>query len=100
MGSEVKKVKLKILDCQKVETYSSVVRNYIPIDMCYVEIYVNESEVEGLHTSNYIDEVIRDAIERNVNTFAVVYKGWLDKLLKGEWKGELKDLPIEIELIQ
>ena len=100
MSSEAKKVKIKVIDCQKVETYSSVFRNYIFVDMCYVEVYVKEGEVEGLHTSNYVDEVIRDAVERNVNTFALVYKGWLNKLLKGEWRGELKDLPIEIELIQ
>ena len=100
MGSETKKVKIKIIDCRKIETYSSVVRNYIFVDMCYVEIYVKEGKIEALHTSNYIDKVIRDAIERDVNTFAFVYKGWLNKLLKGEWKGELKDLPIEIELIQ
>jgi len=100
VSSEVKKVKIKVIDCQRVETYSSVVRNYIFVDMCYVEVFVKEGEVEGLHTSSFIDTVIRDAVERNVNTFAFVFKSWLDKLLKGEWKGELKDLPIEIELIQ
>jgi len=99
-SSETKKVKIKIIDCQRVETYSSVVRNYIFVDMCYVEVYVKDGEVEALHTSSYIDTVIRDAVERNVNTFAFVLKPWLDKLLKGEWRGELKDLPIEIELIK